>query len=195
MACNDCGFGYRTSIFKRNPDRWVVLSVTFALTPSELSMPLTYAELARTLDVGVGERAGLAATRSAVLSLRSGKGMVLDPADPDTRSVGSFFTNPIVTQAVADEIAGRAGEVPPQWPDSDGYVKLSAAWLVQRAGFTRGFGAGSARVSSKHTLALTNPSNGTTEDLLTLAREIRDRVRDQLGVTLSAEPVLIGCSL
>jgi UDP-N-acetylmuramate dehydrogenase len=185
----DCGFGYRTSRFKREPDRYVVLEVTFQLPLGDLGAPVRYAELARALGVGVGERVPSSDVRAAVLGLRRGKGMVLDPGDHDTWSAGSFFTNPIL----------REGTVPaaPGWPAGDGLVKLPAAWLIQHAGFGRGHAGPGGRVglSTKHVLALTNRGAGRTEDLLGLAREVRDGVRDAFGVELHPEPVLVGCAL
>ena len=191
----DCGFGYRNSIFKYS-DRWVVLSVDFRLTRSALSTPIRYDELARALDVPVGDRAPLAEVREAVLGLRAGKGMVLDEGDPDTYSAGSFFTNPVLDAAGYRALVDRAGAEPPAWPEPDGTVKVSAAWLIDRAGFTKGYGHGDGvSISSKHTLALTNRGEGTATALLALAREIRDGVRAGFGVTLRPEPVLISCEL
>jgi UDP-N-acetylmuramate dehydrogenase len=190
----ECGFGYRTSVFK-HVDRWVVQSVTLRLTRSGVSTPVRYAELARALGVSVGDRAPLPEVRAAVLALRAGKGMVLDAADPDTYSVGSFFTNPVVD---ADAFAGvqeRAGVEVPSWPGEDGTVKVSAAWLIEHAGFTKGYRGDGVAISSKHTLALTNRGGGTTRALLDLAREIRDGVRDRFGVELRPEPVLVNCEL
>lgn len=194
-----CGFAYRTSIFK-NSQRYVVLSVTFDLGTYGHSAPIAYAELARALGVAVGERAPLPEVRAAVLSLRRGKGMVLDPADHDTWSAGSFFTNPIVEPAVVDAIRVSAGDGVPHWPDQDGLVKLSAAWLIQHAGFGKGYGTsghgtGPVTLSTKHTLALTNRGAASTADLLGLAREIRAGVRERWGVTLTPEPLLIDCEL
>jgi UDP-N-acetylmuramate dehydrogenase len=191
FAAAECGFGYRTSRFKADPTRFLVLEVTFQLRLGELSAPVAYAELARRLGTGTGERRPLAEVRDAVLALRRGKGMVLDDDDHDTWSAGSFFTNPLLT---ADE-AARLPQEAPRWPHGDGRVKVSAAWLIERAGFARGYGAGPARISTKHTLALTNADGARTADLLALAREVRDRVRDRLGVELVTEPVLVGCSL
>jgi UDP-N-acetylmuramate dehydrogenase len=190
-----CGFAYRSSAFKRSPGRWVVLAVTFALERRELSAPLTYAELARTLAVEPGEGAPLADVREAVLSLRRGKGMVLDPADPDSVSAGSFFTNPILEADAFAALEARAAAHgrPPRFPEPDGRVKTSAAWLIERAGFERGSGNPSGiAISSKHTLALTNRGAGTTAELLTLARAIAAGVRDRFGVELEPEPTLIG---
>ena len=188
LPAADCGFAYRSSAFKRNPGRWVVLAVTFALERRALSGPLVYAELARTLGVQPGEGAPLAEVREAVLGLRRGKGMVLDADDPDTVSAGSFFTNPIL-----DEDAFAALEDAPRFPEDDGRVKTSAAWLIERAGFARGHGnPDGIAISSKHTLALTNRGAGTTAELLALAREIAGGVRERFGVTLEPEPTLVG---
>ena len=196
LPAAECGFAYRTSIFK-GEDRYVVLAVTFALRRSHLSGPLRYAELARALAAHTGEQVPLTRAREAVLALRKAKGMVLDPDDADTRSVGSFFTNPVVS---ADEFAAlveRAGTTPPSWPETGGQVKVSAAWLIEHAGFTKGY-AGQhlgVSVSTKHTLALTNRGTGSTAALLGLAREIRDGVFARFGLLLRPEPVLVGCRL
>ncbi len=200
LDVEECLFDYRSSAFKRDPGRWVVLRVTFAFEPQDVSEPVRYAELARRLRIEEGERAPLADVRAAVLELRRGKGMVLDASDPDTVSAGSFFTNPIMREHHFGELAARAAEllgpddVPPSWPAGQHrYVKTSAAWLIQRAGFARGYGnpAGIA-ISSKHTLALTNRGAGTTAELVALAREIAARVRDAFGVDLVPEPVFVG---
>jgi UDP-N-acetylmuramate dehydrogenase len=190
MSAADCRFGYRSSRFKAVPDRFVILAVTFALHPSGLGLPVTYAELAGRLGIPVGQRAPAAATRRAVLELRTAKGMVLDPADHDTWSAGSFFTNPIVERS-----ALPAGA--PAFDQPDGRVKTSAAWLIERAGFTKGYGDGDGRVtvSTKHSLALTNRGSATTDQLLALAREIRSRVQLCFGIRLDVEPVLVGCTL
>lgn len=194
IPAGDCGFGYRTSRFKSDPGRYVILSVTFQLPLGSMSAPIGYAELASRLDVAVGDRAPASEVRAAVLDLRRGKGMVLDPADHDTWSVGSFFTNPIVA-------ASQVPEGAPAWPAAAGHgqtdlVKTSAAWLVERAGFPRGYPeGGAARLSTKHTLAITNQGSATTGDVVALAREIRAGVRDRFGIELVAEPVLLGCSL
>lgn len=188
FAAAECGFGYRTSRFKQEPGRYVVLSVTFQLPLGESSAPVEYAELARMLDRDLGESAAAVDVRRAVLALRRSKGMVLDEDDHDTWSAGSFFTNPVLA----------ARDVPPEapaWPQPDGRVKTSAAWLIERAGFTKGFGRGPAALSTKHTLALTNRGGATAADLVALAREIRDGVRDAFGIELVNEPVLVGCRL
>jgi UDP-N-acetylmuramate dehydrogenase len=193
LAPQECGFSYRSSAFKRTPGRWVVLSVSFALDSAELSRPVRYAELARTLGVEVGARAPLADVREAVLGLRRGKGMVLDAGDPDTVSAGSFFTNPILEAAALERVAAAAGAAPPAWPEPDGRVKTSAAWLIERAGFRRGYGdPHGIAISSKHVLALTNRGAGTADQLLALAREIAASVRGRFGVELVPEPVFVG---
>ncbi len=184
----ECGFGYRDSRFKRDPGRYVVLSVVFEMPRSKHSRPIRYGELARTVNVGVGDRAGLQEVRDAVLNLRRGKGMVIDPADHDTWSAGSFFTNPIVA---ADLVPDDA----PGFPTGDGRLKVSAAWLIEHSGFGKGFGDGAARISTKHSLALTNRGGATAADVLALARQVRDGVRESTGITLVPEPVLVGCSL
>ena len=192
-----CGFGYRTSRFKNPPageapGRFVVLSVTFQLRPSPWSAPVRYPDLARRLGVAPGERAPLADVREAVLALRASKGMVLDPADPDTASAGSFFTNPVLDADAAAALPDDA----PRYDAGGGRVKTSAAWLVERAGFARGHGLpGPASVSTKHTLALTNRGRASAADVLHLAAAVRDGVRARFGVTLEPEPTLVGCSL
>jgi UDP-N-acetylmuramate dehydrogenase len=191
FAAGDCGFGYRTSRFKREPGRYVVLTVTFQLPLGDLSRPVRYAELARALGVEPGERAGTTQVRDAVLALRRSKGMVLDDADHDTWSAGSFFTNPLLD---ADQAAVLPADAP-RWPQPDGAVKTSAAWLIERAGFPRGYGAGRVRLSTKHTLALTNRGGATTAELLELAAEVRRGVHAAFGVLLVNEPVLVGCEL
>ncbi|MGA8255413.1 MAG: UDP-N-acetylmuramate dehydrogenase [Nocardioides sp.] len=188
FAGPDCGFGYRHSRFKADPGRHVVLDVTFQLAQGSLGAPVAYAELAKALDVELGGRAPLADVRAAVLELRRGKGMVLDPDDHDTWSAGSFFTNPIVPR---EQLPSGA----PAWPADNDLVKTSAAWLMEHAGFVKGYGAGAAGLSAKHPLALTNRGGATTADLLAVAREVRDGVRDAFGITLVNEPVLVGCSL
>jgi UDP-N-acetylmuramate dehydrogenase len=193
-----CGFGYRDSVFKHSA-RYVVMSVTFALAADPLARPIRYAELARTLGVAAGDRAKLADVRDAVLGLRRAKGMVLDPADHDTWSVGSFFTNPVLSPAALADFEARLdrlppGETYPSWPFG-GDTKLSAAWLIERAGFGKGYGSGRVRVSSKHTLALTNRGGATTAELVALAREIRDGVLARFGIGLRPEPLLVGVEL
>ncbi|MBN6054478.1 UDP-N-acetylmuramate dehydrogenase [Nonomuraea sp. RK-328] len=195
LEARQCGFSYRDSAFKRDPGRHVVLAVTYALDVSGLSAPVAYKELAGRLGVEPGERVPPARAREAVLELRRSKGMVIDPADPDTRSAGSFFTNPVLSQEEAAELETRAPGHP-RWDLPDGSVKVPAAWLIEQAGFPKGYSRGPARISTKHTLALTNPAGeATAADLLALAREVRDGVREKFGVTLVNEPVLVGCAL
>jgi UDP-N-acetylmuramate dehydrogenase len=187
----DCRFSYRDSVFKGS-DRYVVLSVALALERSRLGAPVRYAELARRLGVQPGDRAPAADVRAGVLDLRRGKGMVLDADDHDTWSAGSFFTNPMLSADEADRLLPADA---PRWPEHDGRVKASAAWLIERSGFAKGHGEGPARLSTKHTLALTNRGGARTEDLLALARQVRDGVRERFGITLVNEPVLVGCEL
>ena len=217
LAGADCGFGYRTSAFKRSrhetavpgqdaavTGRFVVLAVRFALRADRLSAPVRYAELAHALGVPEGGRAPLADVREAVLGLRRGKGMVLDPADPDTRSAGSFFINPVLDLERFAALEGAArvalgpGSRVPRYPAGDGRVKVPAAWLIEQAGFRKGYPAtdtDGARISSKHTLALVNPGGATAAGLLALAREVREGVRETFGVELASEPVLVGTGL
>ncbi|WP_405732819.1 UDP-N-acetylmuramate dehydrogenase [Streptomyces sp. NBC_00028] len=198
----ECAFSYRHSRFKADPDRYVVLRVRFELEDADgLSAPLKYAETARALGVEAGDRVPLADARATVLKLRSGKGMVLDPDDHDTWSAGSFFTNPILTDADFSAFHARVKQhlgpdaEPPAYPAGAGHTKTSAAWLIDKAGFTKGYGTGPARISTKHTLALTNRGEATTEDLLALAREVVAGVHRIFGVTLVNEPVTVGVSL
>ena len=199
---DECGFAYRDSRFKADPTRFVVLRVRFVLEDAGgLSAPIKYPETARALGVDAGDRVPAATARETVLKLRAGKGMVLDPEDHDTWSAGSFFTNPILTEAEHTAFLARVSErlgpdvAPPAFPAGDGRVKTSAAWLIDRAGFTKGYGDGPARISTKHTLALTNRGSATAEDLLTLAREVVAGVHAAFGITLVNEPVTVGCSL
>jgi len=211
-------FGYRTSLLKRSlhePEtawgptpRYVVLDLSLQMYLGDLSTPIVYPELAGRLGIAVGERARTPEVRAAVLELRRGKGMVLDAEDPDTWSAGSFFTNPILAADRADALPAGAPRFPVRSPrpagtsgpsvgDLDaGLVKTSAAWLIEHAGFGRGYGLpGTVGLSTKHSLALTNRGGGTTAELLELARTIRDGVRSTFGVVLDPEPVLVGCSL
>ena len=182
----ELGLAYRTSVLKGRSDA-VVLRVRFALPGDARSAPIRYAELARALGVAPGERVPAAVAREAVLALRRGKGMVLDPADHDTWSAGSFFTNPVLATAPPGA---------PAWPVGD-RVKVSAAWLIEHAGFRRGYPGPGGRValSGRHVLALTHRGGGSTADLLALAAEVRDGVAARFGVALTPEPVLVGCSL
>ncbi|HEX2283635.1 MAG TPA: UDP-N-acetylmuramate dehydrogenase [Mycobacterium sp.] len=188
-------FGYRTSVLKHSQDA-LVLEVEFALDADGRSAPLRYGELANALGAEPGSRADPVAVRDAVLALRSRKGMVLDDTDHDTWSVGSFFTNPVVPPAVFDRLKGSVDGPVPNYPAPDG-VKLAAGWLVERAGFSKGYpGDGAAvRLSTKHALALTNRGGATTADVIALARAVRDGVRTAFGIELTPEPSLIGCAL
>lgn len=200
LAPAECGFGYRTSAFKRS-DRHVVLGVTFELERTAMARPLRYPELARVLGAKLGDRPPLAEVRDAVIALRHSKGMVLDPADPDSVSAGSFFLNPMLTQgdftALEQRVRERLGDDTslPGWPEQDGAMKVSAAWLIERAGFARGYGDGRAGISSKHTLALINRGGASASDVVALARELRDAVRSTFGVALIPEPRLVGIAL
>ena len=211
FASLDCAFTYRHSIFKAS-SRYVVLDVLFQLTPSELSQPIRYADLARQLGVQPGERVPLDDARVAVLAQRRQRGMVLDGDDHDTWSCGSFFTNPILSARRFEELERRAaarlgadgvdgadgvhGSVPPRFADPGGGVKTSAAWLIEHAGFGKGYGLpGPAALSTKHTLAITNRGNARAEDVAALARELQTGVVDAFGVTLVNEPVFVGLSL
>ena len=187
----ELGLGYRASVLKHRDDA-VVLRVRFRLRPDGTSAPIRYPELARVLGVPPGATVPAPAARAAVLGLRRGKGMVLDAADHDTWSVGSFFTNPIVPAADVPDVPDL-----PRWPADHDRVKLPAAWLIENAGFGRGYPAPGGRValSGKHVLALSNRGGGTAADVLRLAGEVRDGVRSRFGVSLAPEPVLVGCAL
>jgi UDP-N-acetylmuramate dehydrogenase len=187
----ECGFGYRTSRFKSDPGRFLVVSVTFQLPLGSMSQPIRYPELARALGIEVGQRAPAPEVRQAVLALRTAKGMVLAEDDHDTWSAGSFFTNPLISSAQARTLPPDA----PRFNQADGMIKISAAWLIERAGFGKGYGNGAARLSRKHTLALTNRGGAAAADLLSLAREIRAGVQAKFDIELVPEPVLVGCEL
>ena len=188
-------FGYRTSILKHSQNA-IVLEVEFALDAEGRSAPLRYGELAAALDAEAGSRADPLHVREAVLSLRTRKGMVLDDADHDTWSVGSFFTNPVVTPTEFDRLQNEVDGPVPNYPAPDG-VKLAAGWLVERAGFYKGYPGEDApvRLSTKHALALTNRGSATAADVIGLARTVRDGVRTTFGIELTPEPSLIGCAL
>jgi UDP-N-acetylmuramate dehydrogenase len=196
-------FGYRDSILKQTTvegsPRYVVLTVEFQLPLGRMSAPIRYAELARSLGVEPGKRAYSNDVRREVLRLRASKGMVLDAADRDTYSTGSFFTNPVVPADVAAGLPDNA----PQYPAGvDGMVKLSAAWLIEQAGFGKGYGlepdsasGGRSSLSTKHTLAITNRGSASAKDMLAIAREVRDGVVERFGIELRPEPLLIGLTL
>lgn len=211
FANADLNFAYRHSILKDHTidgsPRYIVLTVDFQFALGDLSAPIRYAELARTLGMEAGERAKSALVRQTVLKLRAGKGMVLDAADRDTYSTGSFFTNPIVDEALRANLPDDAPAYPAT--DSQGAVlpqkiKLSAAWLIQNAGFDKGYGltgpaqeltGGRASLSTKHTLAITNRGDASAEDLMAIARSVRDGVRETFGIELVPEPLIVGTSI
>ncbi|MGO4186173.1 UDP-N-acetylmuramate dehydrogenase [Pseudarthrobacter sp. TAF60_1] len=196
-------FGYRDSMLKQTTvdgsPRYVVLTVEFQLPIGRMSAPIRYAELARSLGVEPGKRAYSNDVRREVLRLRASKGMVLDQADRDTYSTGSFFTNPVVPL----EVAAGLPEAAPRFPAGvDGMVKLSAAWLIDEAGFGKGYGlepdsasGGRASLSTKHTLAITNRGSASAKDIVAIAREVRDGVVERFGIELHPEPLLIGLTL
>jgi len=195
-----CAFAYRTSRLRRCA-RYVVLRVSFGLERSAVGRPVRYAQLARALGIELGDRPPLLAVHGAVLALRRRKGMVIDPCDPDSRSAGSFFLNPVLSPeeflAFERRVTRRLGDQvrPPVWPEADGRIKTSAAWLIERAGFHRGYGKGRVGISSKHTLALVNRGGASTAELLSLARELRGGVLEAFGLGLEPEPTLVGAAL
>lgn len=207
FSAADCGFAYRDSVFKRtrkgSTGRYVVLAVTFSLERSELSQPVGYAALAQGLDVAMGERVPLADAREAVLAQRRQRGMVWDADDHDTWSCGSFFTNPIITTAQMDDVRAQVIErmgpnapEPPEFDAGEGLVKTSAAWLIDKAGYGKGYAMpGPAALSTKHPLAITNRGGARAADVAILAREIREGVEDAFGVRLVNEPVFVGHQL
>jgi UDP-N-acetylmuramate dehydrogenase len=188
---SECEFEYRNSIFKKNPGRYVVISVQFQLRIGQESTPITYLELAKKLGINQGEKAQVTDTREAVIELRRSKGMILDRNDRDSWSAGSFFTNPIVSA----EVAASLPEGAPRWPTSDGLIKVSAAWLIENSGINKGDASGGARISSKHVLALTNAGNATADDLCDLARKVQQSVLKRFAIALTPEVNLIGVKL
>lgn len=185
LALSDCGFGYRTSLFKREQDRYLILDVAFQMKQGELSLPIQYQELADRLSFQIGERAPLKQVRDAVIEIRKTKGMVLDDEDRDTFSAGSFFTNPIVD-------AEKVPEGAPSWPGSDGKRKVSAAWLIENSGIAKGERIGGAAISTKHVLALTNRENAKADDLYRLANLCKAKVSSKFGIELESEVRLLG---
>jgi UDP-N-acetylmuramate dehydrogenase len=188
-----CAFAYRTSIFKRNA-RWIVTRVRFLFEVASEAKPVRYPELARALSLADGQSPPASRIRDIVLALRRGKGMVLDPQDPDSTSAGSFFVNPIVDARTLADVEARADEPPPHFDAGEGRFKLAAAWLVEHAGFPKGWGEGRVGVSRKHALALVNRGGATARELLATARALRDGVSARFGVVLEPEPVFVGCS-
>jgi UDP-N-acetylmuramate dehydrogenase len=192
VPASECGFAYRDSLFKSGqPGRWVVLAVTYRLQPG--GAPTTaYADVQRQLAARGGGRPTLANVRETVLSIRRSKSMVLDtPDDPNRRSCGSFFLNPILGAADVERVVARAGDpAMPRWPQADGRVKLSAAWLIERAGFARGARSGPVGLSTQHTLAIVAHEGARARDVLAFARHVQDTVQARFGVTLTPEPIL-----
>lgn len=188
---SECEFSYRNSYFKTHPGRYVVLDVAFQLRTGELTTPITYLELAKKLEIELGDKVSVIDCRTAVLELRAKKGMLLSSEDHDSWSAGSFFTNPIISQQAADSLPNAA----PKWPQLDGRVKISAAWLIENSGIHKGDEIGGARISTKHVLALTNAGHATASDIAALAKRARDHVQSTFGITLVAEVNLIGLEI
>lgn len=185
---DQCQFSYRNSIFKKNPGRYVILEVQFNLRRGEMSDPITYEELAKELQISVGQKSEVTKVRAAVLKIRARKGMLLDDKDPDTYSAGSFFTNPIVEEHLIP--AGA-----PKFPQGDGTFKTSAAWLIENSGIEKGQQLNGARVSTKHVLAIANSDGAKASDIAALAIQMRDAVKMKFGIELTPEVNLIGLSL
>ena len=191
LSNEQCNFSYRNSLFKQEVGRYVILNVTFQLRKGEASMPITYIELANHLGINLGERAVVTKVRQAVLELRGRKGMLLNPADTNTYSAGSFFINPILSKDQADKLPKDA----PRWPQADGRVKTSAAWLMEHAGINKGEKLAGAQISNKHVLALTNSGDAKAEDIVELAKKARAAVFEKFGIKLQAEVQLVGLDL
>jgi UDP-N-acetylmuramate dehydrogenase len=187
----ECEFEYRSSIFKKNPGQFIILEVQFQIRIGDSSDPITYLELAKKLEIQMGEKAPIQQVRHTVLELRASKGMLLSPEDRDSWSAGSFFTNPIISQQEADKLPNAA----PKWPLIDGQVKISAAWLIENAGMHKGDEIGGARISTKHVLALTNAGDATATDLIELAKTAQAKVYEKFGIKLEPEVNLVGLSL
>ena len=188
---SECEFSYRSSVFKKNPGRYVIIDVTFQLRNGEMSLPITYKELANYLGIDLEARALVSDVRKAVLSLRAAKGMLLDEKDHDTWSAGSFFVNPIVSKEIAATLPADA----PRWPQADGRIKTSAAWLMENAGMKKGKAHNGAAISSKHVLALVNTGSATAADIVDIARSARSAVQEKFGITLEPEVQFVGLSL
>ena len=188
FTADQCEFSYRNSKFKKESPRYVILDVTFHLRNGEMSLPVGYAELAKELSVEIGARAPISEVRAAVLKLRERKGMLLGQ---NIWSAGSFFTNPILSAADAAKLPADA----PRWPQSNGDIKTSAAWLMEHAGVLKGDQLHGAQISPLHVLALTNSGSATADDLIELARSARAKVRDKFGITLEPEVRLVGVEL
>jgi UDP-N-acetylmuramate dehydrogenase len=191
FTANQCAFGYRTSLFKKEPNRYVILDVTVQLKKGDLSIPISYPELAKELAVSVGERASVSKVRERTLAIRERKGMVLSEQDRDSWSAGSFFINP----SVSPEIAALLPADAPKWPNTDGSIKLSAAWLLERSGVVKGERLGGAGISTKHVLAITNAADATSHEIIELARKCQNAVQKLFNITLEPEVQLLGFSL
>ena len=191
LTNDECRFTYRSSLFKTERGRFIVLSVTFRLRPGG-EATVRYPDLRKYLVEHGAETSDLVQVREAVLAVRRTKGMVIDPSDPDTRSDGSFFMNPIIPKSELDAFLAKAGRNdPPHFPSGDA-VKLSAAWLIEHAGFHHGFVHGNVGLSTKHTLAIINRGGGTAREVRELVSMIQARVRETFGVELEPEPVSVG---
>ena len=186
----ECKFSYRNSIFKEQPGRYVILTVTFQLRKGAQSLPITYAELAKQLSVNIGDQVEVAKVREAVLKLRASKGMLIN-LENEIYSAGSFFVNPILSKSAADQLPADA----PRWPQNDGKIKTSAAWLMEHSGVIKGEKLAGAQISDKHVLALTNSGGATAEDIVELAKRARKKVYEKFGIKLEAEVQLVGVNL
>jgi UDP-N-acetylmuramate dehydrogenase len=191
LAARDCGFGYRMSRFKgADAGRFVVCAVTFRLMAGRPTV--VYPDVVAHMRQRAIMDPTLADVREAVLLIRRQKGMVVDAADPDTRSVGSFFVNPVLPAERFATLKDTAGGAVPSFAVDGGRVKVPAAWLIERAGFPKGFAAGAAGISSKHPLALVNRGGATAREIVALGARIKREVADRFGVWLKAEPVFVG---
>jgi len=188
---SECEFSYRSSIFKKNPGRYVIIDVTFQLRNGEMSLPIKYKELASYLGVELETRVLVSEVRKAVLALRAAKGMLLDAKDHDTWSAGSFFVNPVLSAEASAKLPADA----PKWVQEDGRVKTSAAWLMENAGVKKGQIHNGAGVSNKHVLALINNGSASAADIADLARSARGAVKEKLGIVLEADVQFVGLSL
>ena len=186
----ECKFSYRNSIFKEQPGKYVILTVTFQLRKGAQSLPIAYAELAKQLSVNIGDQVEVTKVRQAVLKLRAGKGMLIN-LENEINSAGSFFVNPILSKSAADKLPADA----PRWPQNDGKVKTSAAWLMEHSGVVKGEKLAGAQISNKHVLALTNSGDATAEDIIELAKRARKKVYEKFGIKLEAEVQLVGVNL
>ncbi|MFY8212168.1 MAG: UDP-N-acetylmuramate dehydrogenase [Candidatus Nanopelagicus sp.] len=186
----ECKFSYRNSIFKEQPGRYVILTVTFQLRKGAQSLPIAYAELAKQLSVNIGDQVEVTKVRQAVLKLRASKGMLIN-LENEINSAGSFFVNPILSKSAADKLPADA----PRWPQNDGKVKTSAAWLMEHSGVVKGEKLAGAQISNKHVLALTNSGDATAEDIIELAKRARKKVYEKFGIKLEAEVQLVGVNL